>query len=549
MSVGLGRADGIFTPSVCLMSSKATWKVSAAVMASRVLGLIRDQIFAAMFGHSILMDCFNLAFRIPNLLRDLFAEGALSQAFVTTFSKKVETSGPDSAWPLGTKMLTLMSVAMSLICLLGILFSPQLVHLLTAMDGNRTGQRAFSPEDLALTVTMTRIMWPFMLLVSLAALVMGMLNARKVFGMPALSSCFFNLGSITVGAGLGLWLDPHVGPRTMIGFSIGVLVGGLGQLGCQLPALHRLGFRWKLNWQWNDPEVKRIFGLMGPAVISASVVQFNVVINSQFATSVGPGAVSALSYAFRLMQLPIGVFGVAVATVTLPAMSRAAVNGLGGDFRTVLARGLRQVTFLVLPCALGLCFLAEPIVSVIYERGKFGLDARLVTAAALRGYGVGLLAYSWLKVLQPAFYAADRRWVPMGVSFFSIATSVALNWYFVVVQHRGVEALALTTSLMAVMNFGILYVAMRKISAGLNTAAFVKMGGKLLLAGGAMSGVCYAANVWIFHDLSGMAQVSRLTGLGGTISVAALVYFAAARLLRVEEATEVVGMFARKLRR
>lgn len=531
------------------MSSKATWKVSAAVMASRVLGLIRDQIFAAMFGNSILMDCFNLAFRIPNLLRDLFAEGALSQAFVTTFSKKVEKSGPDSAWPLGTKMLTLMAVMMSVICLLGILFSPQLVQLLTAMDGSKTGQRTFSPEDIALTVTMTRIMWPFMLLVSLAALVMGMLNARKVFGMPALSSCFFNLGSITVGAGLGLWLDPNLGPRTMIGFSIGVLVGGLGQLGCQLPSLHRLGFRWKWNTQWNDPEVRRIFGLMGPAVISASVVQINVVINSQFATSVGPGAVSALSYAFRLMQLPIGVFGVAVATVTLPALSRAAVNGLGGDFRTVLARGLRQVTFLVLPCALGLCFLAEPIVSVIYERGNFDLDARVVTAGALRGYGFGLLAYSWLKVLQPAFYAADRRWVPMLVSFLAIAMSVALNWYFVMVRHMGVEALAATTSLVAAVNFLILYVAMGRISKGLFTGEFLKMGGKLLVAGGVMAGVCIAANVWIFPDLSGMNQLSRLIGLGGTISVAALVYFSIARVLRVEEATEALGMITKRLRR
>lgn len=531
------------------MSAKATWKVSAAVMASRVLGLIRDTIFAGFFGHGVLMDCFNIAFRIPNLLRDLFAEGALSQAFVTTFSKKVKEEGPDSAWPLAAKMLTLAAVAMATISLLGILLSPQLVHLLTALDGSTGKARTFSPDDIALTITMTRIMWPFMLLVSLAALVMGILNARNVFGIPALASCFFNLGSIIAGTGIGLWLDPHRGPNTMIGFSIGVIVGGLGQLVCQLPSLRKLGFRWRPDWRWKDPAIRTIFSLMGPAVISASVVQINVVVNSQFATSIGKGAVSALNWAFRLMQLPIGVFGVAVATVTLPALSRAALGGAGPEFRGVLARGLRLVTFLVLPSALGLIFLAEPIISVIYERGAFDATGRLETAAALRGYGVGLLAYSWLKVLQPAFYAADRRWIPMLVSFLAIALSIASNWYLVVVRGMGVEALATTTSLVAVVNFLILYVAMTRISGGLETRSLAVLCGKLLAAGAVMAGVCLAANHFVFHDLSAMRQISRAVWLGVAIGVAAVTYFGVARLLHVAEAKESLDLVLRRFRR
>ncbi|MES2921155.1 MAG: murein biosynthesis integral membrane protein MurJ [Verrucomicrobiota bacterium] len=526
------------------MSAKATWKVSAAVMASRVLGLVRDQIFAAMFGYGVLTDCFNIAFRIPNLLRDLFAEGALSQAFVTTFSKRIKESGPESAWPLAARMITIVAILMAVVTSLGILFSPQLVHLLTSF-----GKKTFGPAEIALTVKMTRIMWPFMLLVSLAALVMGILNSRRIFGIPALSSCFFNLGSIIAGSGIGLWLDPHCGPQTMIGMSIGVLVGGLGQLLFQVPALHGLGFRFRPNWNWNDADVRKIFSLMGPAVISASVVQINVIINSQFATSIGPSAVSALNGAFRLMQLPIGVFGVAVATVTLPAMSLAASGKLGDEFRGVLARGLRLVAFLVLPSALGLCFLAEPIISVLFEYGRFSADNRLVTAAALRGYGIGLLAYSWLKVLQPAFYAADRRWVPMLVSFFAITLSVTSNWYFVVVRGMGVEALALTTSIVATVNFIILYVTMSRITSGLETPALLMTFGKLAVAGLSMAGVCLVANRYIFHDLSAMGSLARIAWLTGVIPVAGAVYFAIARLLRVEEAGEFMEILRQRFKK
>ena len=527
------------------MSAKATWKVSAAVMASRVLGLVRDQIFAVMFGYGVLTDCFNIAFRIPNLLRDLFAEGALSQAFVTTFSKRIKESGPESAWPLAARMITIVAIAMSAISIIGIVFSPQLVHLLTAFSKGKT----FAPEDIALTVKMTRIMWPFMLLVSLAALVMGILNARGVFGIPALSSCFFNLGSIIAGTGIGLWLDPNRGPMTMVGMAIGVLVGGLGQLLCQFPSLRRLGFRWRPDWKWNDRDVRKIFSLMGPAVISASVVQINVVINSQFATSIGPSAVSALNGAFRLMQLPIGVFGVAVATVTLPALSIAATGTLGDDFRGLLAKGIRLVTFLVLPSAVGLCFFAEPIISTLFEHGRFTPENRLVTAAALRGYGIGLLAYSWLKVLQPAFYAADRRWVPMLVSFFAIGMSVTSNWYFVVVRGMGVEALALTTSIVATSNFVILYVVMSRMTSGLETRSLLVLITKLVIAGAAMAGICVAANHFVFRDLSSMSALTRIAGLSVVIPIAGAVYFVLSKLMKVEEAGEFLALVRKRIRK
>jgi putative peptidoglycan lipid II flippase len=531
------------------MSAKATGKVSAAVMASRVLGLAREMMFAGLFGGSRWMDCFYLAFKVPNLLRDLFAEGALSQAFVTTFSKKLKSEGEAPAWALANKMMTLAAVFMSGVTLLGILAAPWIVDFLTSLSRSGGAPRTYDPEEIALTVTMVRVMYPFILLVSLAALVMGMLNARNVFGMPALSSCFFNLGSMIGGAAIGWWMDPSWGKQSLIGFSIGVVIGGLAQLVCQFPALRAVGYRFVADFGWRDSGVRRILRLMGPAVIAASVVQINVVVNAMFAFGVGEGAVSWLSYAFRLMQLPIGVFGVAVATVTLPALSRAAVNGIGPEFRPTLAKGLRLVAFLVLPAALGLILLAEPIISVLYERGAFDATDRVQTAAALRAYGYGLLCYAWLKVLQPAFYAIDKRWLPMIVSLFALMVNLGFNWFFVFVMRWGHASLAMTTSITASMNFIVLFIAMRRFAGDIGTRDLFVMLAKLALAGVAMSAVCLAANHWLFSDLGALDLWRRAGGLALTVGISALVYFAATRILRVAEAKDSLDLFARRFTR
>lgn len=531
------------------MSAKATWKISAAVMASRILGLIRDMMFAGLFGGSRWMDCFLLAFKVPNLLRDLFAEGALSQAFVTTFSKKLKAEGEASAWSLANKVMTLAAVFMGLVTILGIVLAPWIVDGLTAVSRSGHSPRSYNHEEIELTVTMVRVMYPFIWLVSLAALVMGMLNARQIFGMPALSSCFFNLGSMIGGAALGWWMDPSWGKQSLIGFSMGVVIGGVAQLVCQFPSLKSVGYQFRLDFRWRDSAVKRMLQLMGPAVIAASVVQVNVVVNAMFAYGVGEGAVSWLSYAFRLMQLPIGVFGVAVATVTLPALSRAAVDGIGPEFSSILEKGLRLVAFLVLPCSLGLVFLAEPIVSVLYERGAFDAHDRLQTALALRAYGYGLLCYAWLKVLQPAFYAIDRRWLPMGVSVVSLLINLGLNAFFVFVMRWGHESLALTTSLTAVFNFIILWLAMNYWVNGLKWKEMGVMLLKLVVAGVCMTSICILALRYMFVDLAQMSLGVRAGELAMVIALSALVYFGVAKCLRVDEADEAFSILAKKLGR
>jgi putative peptidoglycan lipid II flippase len=308
-----------------------------------------------------------------------------------------------------------------------------------------------------------------------------------------------------------------------------------------------VGYRFVVDFHWNDSGVNRILKLMGPAVIAASVTQVNVVVNAMFAYGVGEGAVSWLGYAFRLMQLPIGVFGVAVATVTLPALSRAAAQGIDQNFAPTLAKGLRLVMLLVFPATVGLVTLAEPIVSLLYERGKFDPADRFATAAALQAYGYGLLFYAGLKVLQPAFYAIDKRWFPMLASILALLVNVGCNYVFVYVFRWGHESLALTTSIVASLNFIFLYLAMMKYAGDIGTKnlllAFLKIG----LSSAVMAALCLASLRVLFADLGSMSFVTKSISLGAVMALAAGIYFAMAKLLRVAEVTDVFALIRRKL--
>ena len=531
------------------VSTRATGVVGIAVLCSRLLGLIREQVFAGLFGAGKNLDAFLIAFRVPNLLRDLFAEGALSTAFITTFSKKIATEGDESAWRLGNKMATLTAVFMSAVTLVGIIFAPQIIYVMT-------GFGAWSPEKTEITILLTRIMWPFILLVSLAALVMGMLNAKNIFGPPAMASSYFNLGSIIGGVAFGYWLDPHFGTRSLIGLSIGTLIGGLWQLTAQFPSLRRVGYKYRPDFHWRDQGVRTVLTLMGPAVIAASAVQVNVLVNSGFAARVTDaaghvidGPVSWLNIAFRLMQLPLGIFGVAVGTVTLPLVSRTAALGDMAGFRSALAHAVRLVMLLTIPAATGLILLAEPIISVIYQHGRFTAEATRQTAAALRFYAIGLAAYSAVKVLAPAFYAIDRRYLPMMVSIFSILVNIALNWFFMFNLGLGHRGLALAVSLVAIINFVLLYIMMRRYAGPLETGALFRLLAKLLIPLALLAGVCWLGLETMFYPGAHLPSWQRVFAVLLVIGVAAAVFFGSAFLLRVDEVRDVVGLVRKKIGR
>ena len=529
------------------VNTRAFGIVTIAIFSSRILGLVREMVLAALFAgeNRKWLDCFNQAFRTPNLLRDLFAEGALSTAFVTTFSKKMQSEGDESAWQLARKMLTLAAVFMSIISVFGILLAPFIIRLLSP------GWVTETPEKIEFTVHLAQIMYPFILLVSLAALVMAMLNAKRVFGIPAVSSTFFNIGSMVVGGLVGWWIDPTFGKEALIGFAVGTLAGGLLQLLVQLPSLRKVGFKFRLDFGWKDSGVKKVLNLMWPAVLSGSAVQINVMLSSIFASClvIKDGPVTWLGQAFRLVQLPLGLFGVAVATVTVPAMSRLATEGITPAFKQMLGRGLKLVFLMTLPAAVGLAILAEPIISLIFQRGRYTAYDTHMAAIALQSYAWGLVFFSSIKVIQPAFYAIDRRFVPLVVSLVAVVVSAGMNTITVFWLKLGHEWLALSTSVSALVNFALLFYAMRKVAGGLDTKGLAINAAKLLVSVICMAAVCWLCRATLLHGFTEKALVLRILFLGVTIGGAAVVYFGMNALLKNEEVAEFGAILRRKLGR
>jgi putative peptidoglycan lipid II flippase len=522
------------------LNTKAAGVIGLAVMCSRLLGLLREQIFAALFGGGMAMDAFTAAFRIPNLLRDLFAEGALSTAFVTTFSKTIARGGNEDAWRLANKVATMTALVLGLICIAGMVFSDSLVGILAP---------GFDEQKAALTAHLTRIMFPFILLVSLAALVMGMLNARNIFGVPAMASSFFNIGSIVGGLTLGYWIDPHFGPRALIGLAFATVIGGALQLMVQLPSLGRLGYRFHADLKWRDPGVKAILLLMGPAVIAASTTQFNVLVNSMFASTLGNGAIFWLAIAFRLMQLPLGLFGVALGTVTLPLLSRLVVAGRMDSFRSELARAMRWAFLLTIPSMLGLMMLAEPIISVLYQHGKFDAYQASQAAGALRYYAIGLAGYAALKVLVNAFYALERRKTPMMVSFIAVALNLLLNWIFTFRLGWGHRGLAFSTGCIATFNFLLLYALMQARLKGLESRRLLALLGKITVASTSLIAVCALSSHWLLNGWETQSFVPKLVALLSTVIVGALAFGGCGMLLHIEELKELRDAVRRRLAR
>ena len=526
-------------------SAKTTGLVSLAIFTSRIMGLVRDVLMARFFS-PYLRDCFNVAFRTPNMLRDLFAEGALSTAFVSVFSKKIKLEGDAPAWSLAHKMLTLATIFMSLISVCGVLVAPLLVRLLA---------NGWSEEKLKFTILLAQIMYPFILLVSLAALVMGMLNSKKVYGAPAMASTYFNITSIVVGIGLGWCFDRSMGWIAMVWFSIGTLFGGLAQLASQLPALRKIGYRFRWDAAWKKDEgVRKILSLMWPAIIAGGAVQVNVLLNTIFASHIEgdkDGPVSWLGYAFRLMQLPLGVFGVAVATVTLPVISRAATEGITDNFRRALGAGNRLVLFLCIPCAIGLFLLASPLISLLFERGKFSGYETAKTAGILRYYAIGLVFYALIKVIQPAFTAIDRRFVPMMVAAGSVVINAGLNYCFIIFWKLGPEYLAFSTAVVACLNCLVLYFTLTKISHGLENEKLLQTLLRLALPLAALTAVCVLASqtVLVRERWEHCSFLLKSLALGGTLALAGSLYLGLATWLKVDEARQFSQIVFRKLKR
>lgn len=540
--------------------------VSIAVMGSRVLGLVRELVFAAFFGAGFATDAFIVAFRVPNLLRDLFAEGALSAAFVTTFSQTFAKKGDREAWRLANLVNNGLIIVLAVIVVLGIVFAPQIVGLLLNPDP-AIADTPRAQQTYHLAVIMTRIMFPFLLMVSLAAVAMGVLNTKDRFGIPASASTMFNVGSIAGGLLCAYLLapdyiggitsellrggSPHANPegaaRAIIGMSIGTLAGGILQWLIQVPSLKEVGYRWEPIVSFTDPGVRQVMRLMAPAVIGAAAVQVNVFVNTSFASSLGEGPVSWLNYAFRLIQFPIGVFGVAISTATLPVASRAAARENLDDFRHTIASSLRLTFLLTIPSAVGLVALNQAIIALIYQRGRFTVFDTVQTGEALAFYALGLTAYSAIKILAPAFYALNETRIPMIASVLSIVTNyVIASWAITRIGHRG---LALSVSAVALVNFLILFVLLRRKLGSIEGRSLLTVLTKVLLASAAMGVLAWYASRQIAELAGTESLLVRTANVGVSIMLGIGVFYLCARLLGVSEIVMLTNSLRRRLLR
>ncbi len=511
--------------------------ISLATMTSRLLGVARETVLAALFGAGREMDAFNVAFRVPNLLRDLFAEGAMTAAFVPTFTRNLTQRGRDEAWRVGSLVINALLIITGVFVVLGIVFAGPITRAIAGDFGE-------VPGKLELTTTLTRILLPFLTTIAVAAAFMGMLNSLHRFFIPAISPAMFNVAIIFCALAL-VPLMPAVGLPPIAAIAVGALLGGLGQIVVQWPALRKEGFRYRPTVNFRDPDLREVLRLMGPGTLGLAAVQINVFVNTYLAATQEQGAVSWLSYAFRIMYLPIGLFGVSIATAALPDISRQAAAKDTASMRRTISTALRMMLMLNVPATIGLIALAGPIVSLLLERGRFTPDDTAATAAALMFYAPGLLGYSAVKIASPSFYSLRDSRTPVTISVISVLANLSINLALVGVM--GYRGLALGTALAAMFNAGALLWLLRRRLGGLEGRRIAIALAKILVASGAMGLAAHATASWIDAAWPATSLVPKLVQVAGAIAAAVAVLIAGARLLRIQEFEDAVARVLRRL--
>lgn len=489
---------------------KSLAAVSSITMISRVLGFVRDTILARIFGAGVATDAFFIAFKLPNLLRRIFAEGAFSQAFVPILAEYKTQQGEEATRTFVAYVSGLLTLVLALVTAVGILAAPFVVWITAPGFVD-------SAEKYQLTTDLLRVTFPYILLISLSSLVGAILNTWNRFSVPAFTPTLLNVAMI----GFALFLTPYFDPPIMA-LAWGVLAGGLAQLLYQLPALRKIGMLVLPRLNVHDAGVWRVLKQMLPAILGVSVSQVSLIINTIFASFLVAGSVSWMYYADRLMELPSGVLGVALGTILLPTLARTYANRDRHEYSRILDWGLRLCFLLVLPCTLGLALLAEPLTVALFQYGKFGAHDAAMTQQALIAYSVGLLAIILIKVLAPGFYAQQNIRTPVKIAIFTLVATQLFNLILIgPLQHAG---LALAISLGACLNAGLLYWKLRSQQLFQPQPGWTAFLLKLALAVGLMAVVLMAGLHWMpAWEEGNMAM--RLLRLGALIFAGMVTYF------------------------
>lgn len=512
---------------------KAAGLIGFATFSSRILGFIRDMVLARLFGATPAADAFFVAFRIPSLLRELFAEGSMSSAFIPVFTEYHTLKSKREAWELASAAFTTLLTIVTLVTLIGILASPWLVQALApGFHG--------SEERMALTTLLTRVMFPYLLFISLAAIAMGILNSVRAFAAPAFAALFLNVFII----GCALFLSPYL-DEPIVGVAIGVVAGGAAQFVMQLPSLKLRGLLFGWRFQPGHPGVRRIGQLIVPSLLGMSVTQINLTVSTILASFIA-GAPTYLFYGMRLIQFPLGIFGVALAMAILPTLSAQAARGAMGELRKTLGFGLRMIVFIMMPAMLGLMFLRTPIVHLFFEHGSFTAKDTAETALAVLCYAVGLWAFGGVRIIVAAFYSLQDTKTPAISAAVAVTANIVLS--LLLMAPLGAAGLALATAFAAMVNGGILVAVLNRRLGGVDWASIGRSAVRVMAACLPLVAVCLwveGARVWTSPGEWTAKAVMLTVAIGLSITG----YLGVHAMFRSEELELLWGMVRRKFGR
>jgi putative peptidoglycan lipid II flippase len=510
--------------------ARSTAFFSIATAASRVAGLVREVVAASYYGISGPMSAFTIAFQVPNLIRSLFADAALQPAFVPIFTEQLEKKNYREAFRLASTLLLIVTMVLGAITALFILAAPLVMPLFAP---------GFEGEILDLTITLSQVLFPILVLLGISGIVVGVLNSYDRFGAFAIAPLFWNLTIIAV----LVFVDPlFEGNDRIYAYAIGILAGTLVQLLIPVFDLRNTPFKFNWSFEWRNPDVRRVLLLMLPVTISLGLINFNLLINSFFGSLVSDEAPAAIDKAFRIYQLPQGIFSVAIATVLFPTLARFASRGAYDDLRATMANGMRQILFVLIPAAAAVLVLADPMIRLVYQRGAFDAAETEVVSTALFWFAFSLPANGLFLLLTRTFFGLQRPWIPTSIAAGNLAVTAlaALALY-----HLGVGGIVASTAIATTASVVAQGVILRRLLGGLELGALLSVSLRICLAAAALAAVSY--EIWDLLDgLLGRGLAGQVVSLGCGLALGAVVYLAAARLLRIAELEQIMRVVRRR---
>ncbi len=510
--------------------ARSTAFFSIATAASRVAGLAREVVAAGYYGISGPMSAFTIAFQVPNLIRSLFADAALQPAFVPIFTEQLEQKNYREAFRLASTLLLIVTMVLGAITALFVVAAPLIMPLFAP---------GFEGEILDLTVTLSQVLFPILILLGVSGIVVGILNSYDRFGAFAIAPLFWNLTIIAV----LVVVEPMLsGQDRIYAYAIGILAGTLVQLLIPAFDLRNTPFKFSWSFEWRNPGVRRVLLLMLPVTISLGLINFNLLINSFFGSLVSDEAPAAIDKAFRIYQLPQGIFSVAIATVLFPTLARFASRGALDDLRTTMANGMRQILFVLIPAAAAVLVLSEPMIRLVYQRGAFDAAETEVVATALFWFAFSLPTNGLFLLLTRTFFGLQRPWIPTAIAAGNLAVTAvgALALY-----HLGVGGIVASTAIATTASVVAQCVILRRLLGGLELGRLLDAGIRISVASAALAGVSYG--VWnALDDALGRDLIAQIVSLGTALAAGGLVYVGVARLLRVAELDQILRLLRRR---